>query len=71
MFADRLSDNGEDMPLRFVDAFTLYEGFPAGRTDVQCAVAKSNAIGATCKQGLFVACSAVIHAELQRRRAPG
>ena len=69
MLPDFLGDRGEGIALRLEDAFTFYEQLPRGRTDVQRAVAMSDAIGASGQQRLFVARSPVIYAELERRRA--
>ena len=69
MLPDFLGDRGEGIALRLEDAFTSYEQFPRGRTDVQRAVAMPDAIGASGQQRFFVARSPVIYAELERRRA--
>src|SRR5579864_1580342 len=69
MLPECLSDNGKGMALRLVDTFTLYQRFSIRRADMQSAVAMPNSISTSGQQRLFVARSAVIHAELQRRRA--
>ncbi len=47
MLPNCLSDRREGIGLRLKDAFTLYERFSRGRTDVQRAVALPDAIGAS------------------------
>src|SRR5579862_756845 len=69
MFPNRLGDGCQRIALRLQDTFTLYELFSRGRMDMQPTVATSDAIGASGQQRLFVACSPIIHAKLQRRRA--
>ena len=69
MLPDFVGDRGQRIALRLKDAFTPYEQFPGERTDVQRAVAMSDAIGASGQQCFFVARSPMIYAELKRRRA--
>jgi hypothetical protein len=62
---DFLSDRGEGIALRFENAFTSYEQFSRGRTNVQRSVSMSDAIGASGQQRLFVIRSPVIYAKLE------
>ena len=69
MFPHSRGENAKRVALRFVDTFALHQRGSVGRANVEGAIAASNAVSASGQEWLFVAGSAIVHAELQRRRA--
>ena len=55
MLPDRRSERRKGIALRFENAFALQQSLSIGRTNMQRAVAASNALGTSGQQRLFVA----------------
>ena len=68
VFFDRRSESGEGVALRLVNSFFPDQNRSVRRTNVQSAVAASNALGASRQHRFFIARAAAVDAELQRRR---
>ena len=71
MIPDCRCESRKGIGLRFEDTFLLDRQVSVGEANLECAIAASNALGASSQQRLFISITAtgpVIDAELQRRR---
>src|SRR5277367_6208791 len=63
------SEGGQSIPLRLVNSFALQKRFSVGGGKLQRAIVAPDAIRAAGQDRVLVDCTALVHAEFERRRS--